>query len=96
MMHEISPAGNEARVNACKKKNPSGYGTERANLMSRPSSRTKRRVRRHMNLLRSIAVEEASSKSAQISEIASRIDAGNDTGAVQSAAANDPRRRSEP
>jgi succinate dehydrogenase/fumarate reductase flavoprotein subunit len=42
-----------------------------------------------MNLLRSIAVEEASSKSAQISEIASRMNAGNDIGAAPCAAAND-------
>jgi hypothetical protein len=39
-----------------------------------------------MNLPQSIAVEEASSKSRQISEIASGMDAGNDIGAAQCAA----------
>jgi hypothetical protein len=85
-MHKILRAGtdeNESEADPNKKKNPSPllHRTRNAHVASSPG--TKRPMRHHMNLLPSTATGKASSKSPQISEIASGARARNDDVAAQ-------------
>ena len=66
-----------------KKKNPSPLRRQKRNSHAASSARTKCRMRHHINLLQSAAAGKASSKSSQISEIASDERARNDNDATQ-------------